>query len=891
MTDRARAAAWLVVLVVACGDDPSAQQFASFDQPNRVDFVCVLDGEPVQLEHCRNDISGNGLALHAVITQTARGEIAAMNLESGRVLDSRRDIPGFTFTPVGEMPVAVIVPPRHPALTYVADYGSRDIRVLTTSSLVSLGAGDPTLRILRLALDEQDELVVLGPDESASDRADLRVIAPTDMVLAPDEGALIMAAPDVGRVIWLPLQRCWAGGNDCQEGMIDESRIASVALQASIDLALGSTSVPVEARGYELLCDYEASAPPPVAPLELSEDALLEPPRPTALAIDGDCPDATECTPRLLVADQALPLIHAIDLDALAAGADGEAAVLAPLISGAPTISVVATPWVPATIEDGGEVQFVYAIATDGSVMVLQDGQVLSVNASGTGRPDRLAFETDAGATALAVLTPGFDVSEGADQWLTSAECTDPQQPALLRGVFLAAAHTDGQVRIADVHDMELRACRECPHTDVPVPVLVRHQPRLADNFLRTDESDPPLASGPVADPGFIIRTGALGVRTNGTTGSPDVPGLDCIACDPSLTRAFPPDVAEDPGEQAGVVGMQEDAGAEVGIVEGCSEPTPALICSDPDPLSSSPEQWRATFEGAIPRTIGGRGRFALQGSAESITGALELSAEIDFCAAGVLGEDDIAAAYEGQTCDREVEEEAASAAGIDGDQLVLVSRHVTQEVLDSLDGELATRCTALRDRLREDDAVPLGFEIRRAFRDRLVLRTALAHAPTEEVATFSDLAPCLEAGLVAFEVRALDQFVVTGSQSGFLHRVRTTTAGRCVVDPDADPLRQGRARPGCTYRNPAVQFQLHRRRGGELPTKPGTTFVANIGTPVGKLQVNVARGGFGSVNVIATQLRYNEVDRLLYLVDVHSRGLVPIQLDPVLPFVSTSYN
>ena len=52
------------------------------------------------------------------------------------VLDSRRDIPGFSFVPVGETPMAIAVPARHPEWTFVANFGSRDIRILTTAALV-----------------------------------------------------------------------------------------------------------------------------------------------------------------------------------------------------------------------------------------------------------------------------------------------------------------------------------------------------------------------------------------------------------------------------------------------------------------------------------------------------------------------------------------------------------------------------------------------------------------------------------------------------------------------------------------------------------------------------------------------------------------------------------
>ena len=103
------------------------------------------------------------------------------------MLDNRRDIPGFTFVPVGETPIAIAVPAEHPEYTFVANFGSRDIRILETAALVGPLEDDPTLAVFRIQA------------------ADGSAIAPTDMVLSPDEDALIVTAPDAGSVFWLPL--------------------------------------------------------------------------------------------------------------------------------------------------------------------------------------------------------------------------------------------------------------------------------------------------------------------------------------------------------------------------------------------------------------------------------------------------------------------------------------------------------------------------------------------------------------------------------------------------------------------------------------------------------------------------------------------------------------
>ena len=899
MSLRGRAGALLCLLLVsACGDDPTTVTLARFERPNRVDFVCVLDGEPVQLEHCKSDIRGNDLALHALVTQAARGEIAALDLDVQLVIDSRRDIPGFTFLPVGEAPVAVVVPPRHPEVTYVANYGSRDIRALTTAALVTPQSADPALRILRLALDEDDRVHVLQPqdgvEDSAAELEGLRVIAPTDMVLAPQENALIVAAADVGLVIWLPIERCRDGAPDCVPGLFDEDAIAAVPLQRSIERALSSEPEPAAPSAYERLCEFSGGgATQPAAQPDIPDETWMKAPRPTALAIDDDCPEEGECTPRVLIADESLPIIHALDLAALSAGGDVEDAVLAPLTSGAPTIAVAVSPRVPATVDAGGETQYVYAIdASDGSVMVLENGQVLAVNTGESGRPERIAFQTNAGATAIAVVTPNFDVDEGAEQWVPANQCTDDvhttrAEPARLRGVFLASAHTDGIVRFVDIHDMELKepaggvACRDCPNTDPPMPVLMRHQQRLESNFLAVGESEVTPPTAPISDPRFVADGVAFSVRTDGTTGNPQVPGLDCIACDPGLLRAYPP---PDSTVGEGASAADADAGAEADDFEGCASDTPALVCGNPDPWSGAGEQWAATYEGVIPGTIGGRGRLIPQGSEESMTGALELAAEIDFCSAGVLGEEDIAPSYEGQSC-----ESGADNRG-HGDQLVLRSTLQHPDGLADASDAVVARCRSVQQALEDEDSGPIGFEIRRAYRNRLVLRSTLPQS-IGEVATFDELEPCLQSGLIAFDVRTSAQFTVIGSLSGFQHNVRANAAGRCVVDDDADLLEQGRARPGCTFSNGAIGFRLHRPQGVELDLESGIALFVAASAPAPKLAVNIASSGLGTVAVVARQLRFEPLSGVLYVVDEHGRGLIPITLDPVPDFVSGSFN
>ncbi len=469
------------LILAACNDETPPPQPGSFDRPNRVAFAC-LDGERVvALGRCRGseEDRDDGLSMHALVTQSTRGEIAAVDLEVDGILDAREDIPGFTFARVGELPVAAVVPPDHAHTTYVANFGSRDITLLDTARLLAgRGTDDATLATV--------------PVEHMGARG-----APVDMVMSPDQDALLVAVPELGQVLRFPIERCGDDGT-CREGRIataDDGRPATTAVDLSESAAHLVTSMPDDGETpepYALLCGFERPSPPRVEPPTVSNAQLMVQPQPRVLEIDDFCPSdgAEGCSPRLLVADEALPVIHAIDLDALAAGDD---ALLEPIAVGSPTLDVAVTPRVPASLDGDGETQFVYAIdARDGSVIVTENGRVLSVNTDPNFRPDRILLDSRASrgptsAAALEILTPGFDVRGPAAQYARRTQsdgvpegedpelyCTDDdhdeQDPSRLRGVFLAVALTDGSVRVVDVHDNELQACRDCanrPHVTI----------------------------------------------------------------------------------------------------------------------------------------------------------------------------------------------------------------------------------------------------------------------------------------------------------------------------------------------------------------------------------------------------------------------------------------
>jgi hypothetical protein len=919
-----------VLVVLGCNSQRPPPVPARFEQPNAVDFVCTKAGLVVPLGECKlNFTDEDDYVPYAVVTQHSRGEIAVVDLEAHKVIDSRRDIPGYTFTAVGELPIAVVIPPRHPDFTYVADFGSRDIRVLKTSTLVLP---------LTTTLGEAPEVQIVPLSVTTAQGS--TALAPTQMALAPDENALIVAVPEQGNVLWFPLERCAAGAaKGCVDGRIDVANMTTIKLDASAGLVQPVTG-PAPRNEYERLCDYERPEPPPAKPIELAPDAFAHAPRPSGFAIDSFCFGNSKCPRRLLVSDEAQPIIHVIDVDKVQPGVHGSDALLPPIVTGVPTRGVTVTPRVPKKIDNDQATQYVYAIdATDGSVLVTENGHVLTLDGPPAQRPDRIQFDQQLSvgapaATTLTMLTPHYHTDEPVGQWVdpnTAAQpdatkCLDPdhelENPARLRGVFLAVAMTDGTVRIVDVHDMELHkatlkgmtdkdgnpimgSCRQCPTN--PIPAVIRHHERLASNFIVDPGEDLPTLTPSVVTFEFEAEGLPFPVRDDGSSGSPDATGLTCFKCNSAFTRVFPQTEASTTATSSGTggtgttssgtgtggtgtttVASEDDAGVAEGEGEGACVAPEALLCAPNDPWTLSQEGWVATYEGHLPATTGGDGRF-LDPDPSIDRPVPELAGSVDFCAAGVIGEDIFPQVYTGEDCDAPFDmmhppsDQVVITASIPSDDLL-------EKYFDVKNGKPTTEqaikiktCSDARAAIDDDPTLTFAFKVRRAYRDRLMIGAELLQ-PIGALRNYQQLRDCLGATPMTFDVRARNAFVLIGSQHGFQHRITADSSGRCVVDHQADPLQRARVRLGCTFRNQSIEWHALKPRPEERVQEPpaGLQLSIQVLTPAVKLQVNAGSVGFGGATVVPTQLRYNWVDEQLYLVDISDRGLVPITLDPV---------
>jgi hypothetical protein len=969
-------------LLCACNEQEPPAQPSSFDRPTRVAFACFNLTDPeiprvASLDRCDLDqstaASGDVIthALHALVVQSSRGEVAAVDLLNRRTLDSRRDIPGYTFLPVGELPTAVVVPTtdaRHAAFTYVANAGSRDITVLKTQAFRELGAKEsPTVQTMPLPGGSRD--------------------APFDMVLSPAEDALFVSIPNTGRVLRVPIQRCdgsgtpapidaggtpisdgglesgvsEADGGDaalpmtsepglgdatpseprpCAEGELDPDGITEIPVGESVALSAMDSSPDVPRDMYAKTCDYSGLISNASLPLpELPADVAQTQPKPSGMAVDNFCEveptaDATSprpCRQRLLIADSALPLIHVVDLVAPIA------AVQTPIRTGVPTTSVVVTPRVPVDPSaESAETQYVYAIdATDGSVLVTENGRLLQVGADGA-RPDRVSLgggDTLPVAVSISVMTPAFKVHGPANQHAIPADeplpqpgegnfCTDAahelRSNLRLRGVFVSVGVADGSVRVVDIADMDLAECRSCekykpdctsckPTTlgnrcDAcadknwdPYPV-VRHRTRIAATADRTVDTLPRLA--PIARPAFAVSGNLVVVRATGTTSDPLIKGLECVPCGEGQVLAFP--LEDTVGSQADAGAPQPDAGApdadvpdadvsdadvpksDAGADDDIDSPDPtsapcrageARVCAQNDPWTEL-DDWIAVYQGAIPGSRGGDGRLL------ETDGRIELQVEGRFCALGVLGADQL---------ETKVGDRLNVVGPLAPDSAIAAAephaRDENSSAARTFESDTLAACkTLVSDRDNVDSPVPIAFAIQEAYADRLVLSRNLVKRPAGLAAEFENDAQfvrkCFGGMPLTYQVRVGSGYVVLGAnRAGFLHRVRAEEGtGHCVQDSLQDPRRTGRALEGAPFDNGYVTFQI---RGGG-PPKLDTTLALSLTATTPKTVVNASI----SVNqqVVASipvDLRWSESDDTLYMVDIASRGLVQIPVDP----------
>lgn len=136
-------AAGAALAISSCAAAPIAVPVRTFELPKKVDVVCIAvnnpaDGGPLAAAEIHGLVQSECAPiatdfaalnatttttlpnhLYAVVTQTARGELAVVDLTAGNVVDEDRSTPGTNFIPVGSIPTDVVVAPDG-LMTFVA---------------------------------------------------------------------------------------------------------------------------------------------------------------------------------------------------------------------------------------------------------------------------------------------------------------------------------------------------------------------------------------------------------------------------------------------------------------------------------------------------------------------------------------------------------------------------------------------------------------------------------------------------------------------------------------------------------------------------------------------------------------------------------------------------
>ncbi|MFK8003943.1 MAG: hypothetical protein AB8H86_30545 [Polyangiales bacterium] len=471
-----RRIAILGLFLTACTQDPTLVNPATFERPGAVAFVCFdsMTQGYVPLSAC-GPIEGaepdDRYSMTALVTQTASGEVGAIDLRLHRTLDSDVRVPGYTFVRVGEVPSALVVPPEAPNVTYVANFGSRSVQWMDTA---------------RFRPDA-------NPMSGVEDGAVVLPDGPVAMVSSAAGDALFVALPLAGAV--LPIKVL-------ESGVLEQPTEADLVPLAVPLLPQPFVAPPTE---YGLSCGGVATRR--VGGERRSFVSLGDEAEPVSLVVVDDV---------LLVADAALPVIHRFSI-----GEDGALSALEPLPTGVPVRRIAVTPEVPADVPGlSGPARYLYAIdATDQSVLVMDYtagsetfGGIIPVRA-GTERNDRLDLPAD--ARSLGILTPGFPGSM----------CTERNNegPTVLRGVFLAVGQTNGAMSIIDVLDLDAPCRVSAEVCEQEQTFVSRHSERIGSTLSNRDgfriagtptltlDGSPGQIAGDGSTSASLRLTGALG--------------------------------------------------------------------------------------------------------------------------------------------------------------------------------------------------------------------------------------------------------------------------------------------------------------------------------------------------------------------------------------------
>jgi hypothetical protein len=745
------------------------------------------------------------------VTQTQTGEVAVVSFSRSLIFDTNRTVPGVTALRVGEQPTGIQISPFEPSYTYVSSFSPKSVQAIPTEAVITGESESPTQQVRFEAGPTDLALHELATVMAKVDEDGKVTGATSDIAFR----FLYAAIPDLGQIFQIPV--ITTTGPD-GESTVHESLGTPLGIPLPTYDCSTVTLVsppPSTESDYHRICpeDFEDRPGRFIKTVETTTpcvDGAVPGPSPVALAIDYGM-EGNSLDDVLLVADANQPVIHRFQL--LPAGARA----IDPIVTGTPTTDIDVTPHVPASSEPDDQAatqRYLYAVsATDSSVIAVnytedpdgtapEDktfGAVLPVVAGISIRANEENVESRnrvrslfSNVRSIEVISPFYNLEPDPDTGGVRVPeediCTSTDDNAFalaqnasnMRGVFLAVSLSNGTMFFLDIYDLNA-PCRggegaiACTLAETGPDQFAsirrnRRRWRFTPSTFIAIDGTPSLQ--------FNIAPGKL----DETTGDPlnsDGPGLEFIECPTSMFNVFGVNPA----------------------------PNDALVCSSSQVWSTFTQRWDALWEGLIPHSEGGLGLF----SDESVpsnqfpappnqgSGNWFLGGDVPFCRVGVLGE------QAGGDISSDLSIDLVES--YDGDRVLIVGE-LPPNTRDN------PACEKFED-LRDDiDDFPVWFPIERAYNDQLEIGPSLTDRYTLEEVQF-----CFNQ-FTEYEIHTRNVYTVTGTSSGFIHRViPDETTGECVLDlgPDGRPIVEddvdtfltARAFEDAQFINPLVSFHI----------------------------------------------------------------------------------
>lgn len=423
-------------VLFACSQTPTEVPLRTFERAGRLDTICLehlTDGgvSPVPQSACAPVPAGYDgrtnarFRLYALVTQTARGELAVADLTSGFVTDQNHPVPGLNFIPVGANPTDVAATPDG-RMAFVASaevnrfaiYGIPGERIVGDT----YGGPTPTLSSWPVcALPQRPGALAVVPRRVTAPIADAGNVDAAD---AGDAGAsdagVDSGAPSASTLAYdlvaiLPGERLASAKvvtidtAAFVDGRIAPGSLTPCPITSAVELVGGEAvpgaftpnapwpdGVPWVDGGVDLTCDrplpsgacsVECRCLPPDLPNVPAELATQLYPRPDAQACIGSPEAGTDPValplggldaPRLVavardettlyVADGALPLIHVLDMSVPNAPRELPPLVATSIVQPSRTVGIRSLAISPPTRDFK---RYLYAVESrDGSMLV-----------------------------------------------------------------------------------------------------------------------------------------------------------------------------------------------------------------------------------------------------------------------------------------------------------------------------------------------------------------------------------------------------------------------------------------------------------------------------------------------------------------------------------------